>query len=180
MAQQIALLRGINVGGNKLVAMGALREMFGALGFLDARSLLQSGNVVFGGGTGTGGLLEEVLERESAGRFGWPIDYFVRSVKEWERIVAGNPFVEEAERDPGHLVVTFLKKAVTEKEVAGLREAFAGPENIRAEGRQLYVVYPAGIGRSKLTLALMERKLGTRGTARNWNTVLKLAAMVRG
>jgi uncharacterized protein (DUF1697 family) len=60
-----------------------------------------------------------------------------------------------------------------------LAAAIQGPETVRAKGRQLYIVYPAGIGRSKLTNALIERHLGTRGTGRNWNTVLKLAAMVR-
>src|SRR4051812_35384322 len=98
MSVQIALMRGINVGGKKLVAMGTLREMFESLGFVEVRSLLQSGNLVFGGGKRSGGSIEEVLENESVGRFGWPIAFFVRSAKEWERIVAANPFVEEAER----------------------------------------------------------------------------------
>jgi uncharacterized protein (DUF1697 family) len=72
-----------------------------------------------------------------------------------------------------------LKKAAGAKEVDELTAAIKGPEIVRSDGKQLYIFYPAGIGQSKLTNALIERKLGTRGTARNWNTVLKLAALTR-
>jgi uncharacterized protein (DUF1697 family) len=70
-----------------------------------------------------------------------------------------------------------LKEAPPASAVKGLQEAIPGRETVRARGRELYVVYPDGIGRSKLTVALMDRKLGTRGTGRNWNTVTKLAAL---
>ena len=70
-----------------------------------------------------------------------------------------------------------LKAAPGEAELAALKSAIPGRERIEAHGRDLYIVYPDGIGRSKLTLALIERKLATRGTGRNWNTVLKLQAL---
>jgi uncharacterized protein (DUF1697 family) len=92
-------------------------------------------------------------------------------------VVAGNPFPDEAERDPGHLVVMFLKTAPRAKAVQALQAAIEGPESVRAAGKHLYVAYPAGIGRSKLTNTLIEKKLGVRGTGRNWNTVLKRAAL---
>lgn len=93
--------------------------------------------------------------------------------------MARNPFPEEAERDPGHLVVMILKGAPAAHEVKALQDAIRGRELVRADGRAAYVVYPDGIGRSRLTTALLEKKLGTRGTGRNWNTVLKLAALTR-
>ena len=96
---------------------------------------------------------------------------------EWEKIVARKPFPEEAKKDPSHLVVVFLKTAPPAKRVEALRAAIVGPEIICCDGKQLYVVYPAGMGRSKLTGALIEKKLDSRGTARNWNTVLKLLAL---
>ncbi len=74
-------------------------------------------------------------------------------------------------------MVVFLKSAPEEASLAQLQMAVSGPEVIRAEGRHLYVTYPAGQGTSKLTNTVIERKLGTRGTARNWNTVLKLEAL---
>ena len=70
-----------------------------------------------------------------------------------------------------------MKDAPDAAAVSALQAAIEGPESVRADGRQLYVVYPAGIGRSKLTLKLIEKQLGTRSTGRNWNTVLKIAAM---
>ncbi|HEV3204383.1 MAG TPA: DUF1697 domain-containing protein, partial [Gemmataceae bacterium] len=94
-------------------------------------------------------------------------------------IVARNPFPNEATSDPSHLVVTLLKTTPQTKDLKALQAAIRGPEVIRAKGKQLYAVYPAGIGRSKLTNTLIEQKLGSRGTGRNWNTVLKLAALCR-
>jgi uncharacterized protein (DUF1697 family) len=179
MPIHIALLRAINVGGRNMVAMSDLRELLESLGFEGARSLLQSGNLIFQSDRRTGAKLERLLELETEKRFQVGVDYFVRTADEWETIIARNPFLDEAKRDPSHLVVVFLKKAPEAKDVKELQAAISGPETVRSDGRQLYVVYPAGIGESKLTNALIERKLGTRGTGRNWNTVLKLASLTQ-
>jgi uncharacterized protein (DUF1697 family) len=173
----IALLRGINVGGRSLLAMADLRELFDALGFPGATTLLQSGNVVFRTARAPGEALERQLQDETLKRCGAAADYFVRTAKEWAQLIKSNPFPAEAKADPGHLVVTFVKDVPKSSDVNALQSAVKGPELIRAKGRHLYITYPAGIGRSKLTNALIERKLGTRATARNWNTVMKLAAL---
>jgi uncharacterized protein (DUF1697 family) len=175
----IALLRGINVGGHNKIGMAKLRELFGELGFAYVQTWLQSGNVVFESSRLTGAKLERVLEKETAERLGVSVDYVVRTSKEWQRLVAGNPFPGEARDDPSHLVVMCLKSAVVAKQVAALQAAIRGRETVRGEGKQLYIVYPDGIGTSKFTAALIERMLGTRGTARNWNTVLKLAELCK-
>jgi uncharacterized protein (DUF1697 family) len=177
MSVHIALLRGINVGGHNKVGMSDLRDLFGELGLVGATSLLQSGNIVFQSDRLTGATLEHLLEEETAKRLKVSVEYLIRGATEWETIVARNPFPEEAKGDPGHLVVMFLKTAPSAKTVDTLQAAIQGPEVIRCDGRQLYIVYPAGIGRSKLTNALIEAKLGSRGTGRNWNTVIKLAAL---
>ncbi len=169
--KHIALLRAINVAGHKMVAMADLRDLLAQLGFSDARSLLQSGNLVFNAKKQQTAKLERLLETEAAKRFGLTTDFFLRTADEWKAIVANNPFGNEAKTDPGRLVVTFLKE---ERNVDALQAAIVGREVIRADGRQLYIVYPDGMGRSRLTHALIEKKLGTRATARNWNTVLKL------
>jgi uncharacterized protein (DUF1697 family) len=179
MSMHVALLRGINVGGHNMVAMSDLRDLFGVLGLTGATSLLQSGNLVFQSDHLTGAALEHLLEVETAKRLKVSTDYFIRGAAECKKIVARNPFPEAAAKDPGHLVVIFLKSAPPAKNVAALRAAIQGPEIIHGDGKQLYVVYPAGIGRSKLTVALIEKKLGSRGTGRNWNTVLKLAELCR-
>src|SRR5260370_20147967 len=161
MPIQIALLRAINVGGRNQVAMSDLRDLLGVLGFAGAKSLLQSGNLVFESDRRTSAGLERLLEVETAKRLGVTADYLVRSAAEWETIVARNPFPSEAKRDPSHLVIMFLKAAAQAKDVQALQAAIQGPESVRAEGKHLYVVYPAGIGSSKLTNILIEKKLAT-------------------
>ncbi|MGQ0635731.1 MAG: DUF1697 domain-containing protein [Planctomycetaceae bacterium] len=179
VANQIALLRAINVAGRNLVAMSNLRGLLADLGFAGAVSRLQSGNLVFRSARQTGAALERRLEAETAKRLGVSVDYLVRTADQWLSIVADNPFPDQAARDPGRLVVIFLKSAPPADNLRRLQSAIVGPEIVRAAGKQLYAVYPNGIGRSKLTNTLIERSLGTRGTARNWNTVLKIAALVQ-
>jgi uncharacterized protein (DUF1697 family) len=178
MTRHVALLRGINVGGHQLVAMGTLREMLAELGLKEARTVLQSGNVVLDGPRRTGQKLERWLEEETSRRLGVTCDYIVRTAHEWRAIIAANPFPDEAKRDPSHLLVMCLKDAPRSSAVQQLAASIRGSEMARATGRQLYLVYPDGIGRSKLTGALIERTLQTRGTARNWNTVLKLGEIL--
>jgi len=178
MPMHVALLRGINVGGHNQVAMSDLRNLLGKLGLADAKSLLQSGNLVFRSDRLTGEKLERLLETETTKRLDVTADYLVRTADEWRTIIAKNPFPAEAKRDPSHLLVMCLKSAPAKKGIQALKAAIRGPEIVRAVGRQLYLVYPAGIGRSKLTGVLIESKLNTRGTARNWNTVEKLAELL--
>jgi len=179
MTTHIALLRAINVGGTKPIGMADLRAFLGELGFEDVRSLLQTGNIVFRGGTNTGTALERLLESEAEQRLGLSTAFVVRTAKEWEAIVARNPFPEEAAADPAHLVALFLKDAPPTSSVKTLQAAIQGPEIVSLVAKQLYVVYPVGIGRSKLTIKTIEKTLGTTGTGRNWNTVLKIAELAR-
>jgi len=175
----VALLRAINLPHHKQVAMADLRDLLTQLGFVDPRSLLQSGNLLFRSGARSGAQLERLLEKEAASRLALETDLFVRSAAEWQSVIAHNPFRKEAERDPARLVVIFLKDAPSAKAVRALQVAITGPEVVRASGRHAYIVYPNGTGRSRLTNALIEKHLGTRGTGRNWNTVLKLGALVQ-
>jgi uncharacterized protein (DUF1697 family) len=118
-----------------------------------------------------------LLEDGAAKRLGLSLDFFVRSAAEWARVIAANPFLDEAKNDPARLVVVVLKNAPERAAVAALQKAIKGREVVRAKGREAFITYPDGQGRSKLTMALIERHLETSGTARNWNTVLKLAAL---
>ena len=116
-------------------------------------------------------VFESYVETMLLEKAGWKAG----ALAEWDEIVAGNPFRAEAARDPGHLVAMILKTAPVAAKVTALQAAAkAGPERVRASGAHLYIVYPEGIGRSKLTNVAIEKALAVRGTARNWNTVLKL------
>ena len=175
--KHVALLRAVNLGPINKVGMAALRDLLGGLGFTDVQTLLQSGNVVFEG-SGKTAAMEQTLERAAASKLGVETDFFVRTAKEWQAIVDANPFPREAKDDPSHLLALVVKDDLNQANVTALQKSIVGREVVRATGRCAYIVYPDGIGRSKLTNALIEKKLGTRGTARNWNTVLKLQSLV--
>jgi len=176
----IALLRAVNVGGRS-VPMAGLREMLADLGCENPRTLLQSGNAVFAlkKTKASPAALEAKLEAEAQRRFGMSIAFMLRTAAEWGAIIAGNPFPAAAKSDPGHLIVMALKGTPTATAIKALRDGYNGAETFDIIGRNAYFIYPDGMGRSKLTNALIERKLGVAGTARNWNTVLKLAALAQ-
>ncbi|MGH9867661.1 MAG: DUF1697 domain-containing protein [Candidatus Polarisedimenticolia bacterium] len=177
MTAHIGLLRAVNVAGSNMVGMAELRDLLAALGLSDVQSLLQSGNVVFRSDAGTPARLEKLLEDAAAKQLGLQTDFFVRTAAEWKKVIAGNPFPGEAVRDPGHLLVLFTKEAPGRAQVTALQKAITGREVVKGGSRHVYAVYPDGVGRSRLTTALIERKLETRCTGRNWNTVLKLRSL---
>jgi len=180
MTTYIALLRGINVGGHNMVAMKELRALCERLGLENVTTLLQSGNVVFQSASRDASALEAKLEQETARKLGVKPAYFIRTADEWASLVKRNPFREEAERDPGHLLAVAMKHAPGPAAVKALRAAIVGREIVEMRGRDGYFYYPDGVGRSKLTPNLIDKHLGGSGTARNWNTVLKLLALTRG
>jgi uncharacterized protein (DUF1697 family) len=172
----IALLRGINVGGNRKVPMADLRALCDAAGFTDVKSYIQSGNLVFAS-KGTDQATEKKLEAAIEERFGFAVEVIVRSAKEWATYAKGNPFRDESKTDGKH-VVLLLSKAKPKADAAATLgpRALAG-EVIESVGDALWIYYPKGIGDSKLTPALLDRAVGSTVTARNWQTVTELAKL---
>jgi uncharacterized protein (DUF1697 family) len=177
MKNHIALLRGVNVGGNRLVKMADLKAFLESLGLDEPLTLLQSGNAAFGSSLDSTAL-ETLLERASLVRFGFSIEFFVRSSLELHGMIARNPFPLESESDPARLIAFLLKKEVFRTDVEALGERIKGPERIAGEGRELYVFYPDGQGSSKVSSTPGWSKLVGAGTGRNWNTILKLAQLL--
>lgn len=180
MAPQIALLRAINVGGHQAVSMERIRGSFERAGARRVRSLLASGNFVFEIPGRAGPALERWLEDALRNELGLDTDVLVRSDAEWEALITANPFPREAESDPAHLLLVALKAVPPPATLRRLQVAVVGREKVKLVGRELFIVYPDGIGRSKLTNVVIERALGIRGTGRNWNTVQKLRALATG
>jgi uncharacterized protein (DUF1697 family) len=173
-----ALLRGINVGGNKKVPMADLRAMTATLGLDDPRTLLQSGNLVFSAKSQPAAKLEQLLEAATKKHIGVECSYLLRTADEWKKLMVANPFKAEAKSDPSHLAVTFCREAPAASALATLRADARGEEDFAAVGRELFVWYPDGMGESKLALALSKNRLGTICTARNWNTVTKVGVLL--
>lgn len=175
-----ALLRGINVGGNKMIAMAELRAMVAKLGLANPVTLLQSGNLVFEAKSQATARLETLLEAETKKQLGVETTYFVRTAIEWREIIDANPFPAEAKNDPAHLLVKLDRVPPTPAAVKVLVASIVGRERVRVVGREWYVVYPDGVGASKLTTTKEGRIFGANGTSRNWNTTLKIAAALEG
>ena len=174
----VSLLRGINVGGRNLIPMAGLAELYESLGMTAVTTLLQSGNVLFcSRSRATAATLARQLRGGIEERFAVRAELYLRSPEELRTALTANPFREEAESDPSHLIIHFFDGLP----VAGATQTLAawdrGSERLRLVGANLYIYYPEGLGRSKLTGAILDRALGCSGTARNWNTVNKLAAL---
>ena len=179
MTTYVGVLRAINLGSHNRIAMADLRAMLERVGCEDPRTLIVSGNVVFRNASSSSHKVEQLLEAASTKHLGVTTDYFVRSAKEWSAMIAANPFPKEAKSDPGHLIMMCLRDAPAAAQLKALQAAIKGRERVALNDKHAYCVYPDGIGRSKLTIKMIEKAFGTTGTARNWNTVLKLGELAQ-
>jgi uncharacterized protein (DUF1697 family) len=171
MPLQAALLRGVNLGKRKVI-MSELREVCAAAGFTDVRTLLASGNLIVNAKL-TGAKLEAKLEKVILDGLGLKTDVFVRDADQLDAIIAANPFKAFTKVNSTFMVVNFMRRAASKAEMEAMAKTSLTCEEIKQGRDCLYIKFPNGQGPSKL-------KLPKLGTARNWNTVLKLAAAVRG
>lgn len=172
----VVLLRGINVGGHNRVPMAELREALSEAGFSDVSTYIASGNVILDSDDRTEQQVVDEVEAVVADRFGLSIPIVARSVGEWPSILDANPFTD-AESAPKTLQVSLCDRAPDPEAVAAFDDDAYQPDRIGIVGRELYLWYPDGSGRSKLTGAVLERQLDVTTTARNWSTMLKLAEL---
>jgi uncharacterized protein (DUF1697 family) len=175
MSVYIALLRGVNVGGNML-KMERLREVCAELGLKNARTYVQSGNVVFEA-QGTAGKWAASLEKSLVGEARLPVSVIVRTAADMGRVIAANPFSKERGIDVARLHVTFLQREPDRKALAGLDGLKSGADRFSCLGSEIYLHCPNGYGQSRLKNNVLEKVLGLRATTRNWNTVNKLYEM---
>ncbi len=178
MTTFIALLRGINVTGHNRIPMVELRELCSGLGYGDVQTYIQSGNVVFTGRGGAPGV-ESSLEHAIEKRFGLTIPVIVRTAEQWPAYLKGNPFPALSEREPNHVLMGLSKARPAKGAVAALRERAAAGEQIEMVGDALWIHFAGGVGRSKLSPAVLDRLVGSSVTARNWRTVQQLASMAK-
>jgi len=171
VTRQIALLRGVNVGGNKKVEMAKLRSVMEELGYTAVRTYVNSGNVVFTGPKRAPKHLEGAL----ADAFGFAVPVVLRTRDEIAAVVKANPLRKVATEPSRYLVVFCAEKAVVSLDP----KAFE-PEQFVVRGREVYLWLPDGIGRSELAKLIANKPLGTNSTGRNWRTVEKLLALADG
>jgi uncharacterized protein (DUF1697 family) len=171
----LALLRGINVGGHAAVSMADLRATFVDMGYDDARTYIQTGNVLFST-TGSAAALQSAVEEALETRFGLSITVMLRTRAQLAAVVGANPLATGG-RDPAKLHVTFLASKPPSSRLSSLDAAPSGPDELEVVGREVYLHCPDGYGRTKLTNTFFERTLGVPATTRNWKSVTTLAQL---
>ncbi len=176
MTTIVCLLKGVNLG-NRRMKMETLRAACESLGLRNPCTLLQSGNVVFDTAAEDLPALAGRIEQAIRDTFGFHSDVVLRTASEMRQVVDASPFAARSGLHPGKLVVTFLAADPGEKARQAALLLRSEPEELHILGRELYIYFPNGMGRTKLPLAKIEKTFGAPATSRNWNTVTKLLDM---
>jgi len=174
----VALLRGINVGGNKKVPMAELRSLGMQLGLLRVETYIQSGNLVFLSAM-TQVAVEKALEQAILDHFAFSVEVVVRSATEWWHYSARSPFPDAQQSHPNHLLLGLSKHPVKPGAAKALRPYIALTERVHVLDDAIWLDYAAAMAQSRLNPNVLDRCIGSTVTARNWSTVQKIAEMLR-
>ena len=171
MRTYISLLRGINVSGQKKINMEELKKLYESLGFKNVQTYIQSGNVIFEGSDTDVSRLINKIEGKIKNSFGFDVKILIRTKNEMQKLIENTPFNK---KDPSKLQVTFLSDSPVQLPLDEINNAKDNSEEVSISGKEIYLFYPNGYGRSKLSNNFFERKLKLSATTRNWKTVNKL------
>lgn len=175
---QVALLRGINVGGKNKLPMKDLAEIFVDAGCANVATYIQSGNVIFEASNALSKKIAAIVKAEIESRFGLSIPVVLRSAEEMSTVVSSNPFLS-AGADPEHLHVAFLSGEPSADRVAAIDADRSPGDAFAVRSRDVFLHLPNGVAKTKLSNAFFDSKLATTSTVRNWRTVLKLVELTR-
>jgi uncharacterized protein (DUF1697 family) len=177
MTAVIAMLRAVNLVSHNRIKMDALRALCTSLKLRDPQTYVQSGNVVFRTSERDLTRLAKKIENGIERDFGFRTDVILRSCTEMRSVIARNPFAKRSGIEPSKLLVLFLALNPSAEARGKALSIKADPEELRMDGREAYIYFPNGMGRSKLSTTSIERALKTPGTGRNWNSVTKMLKM---
>jgi uncharacterized protein (DUF1697 family) len=170
----ISMLRGVNLGGHHKIKMDALRALCESLKFEDPRTYVQSGNVIFRTKEKNSPALAKKIQNAIERKFGFRPEVILRTTDEMRKAMAATPFAASRNLEPSKILVTFLAAEPGPEAQTTLLNLKAYPEELHLKGRELYIYFPDGAGKSKLPWSSVEKLLKTTGTARNWNSVTKI------
>jgi len=179
MPTYIAMLRGINVSGQKLIKMERLRASLEALGFDEVQTYIQSGNIVFKTAKQSADKLAKKIADIILTDFGFAVPVLIRIADEMAAVVQGNPFLKKAASDESKLHVTFLSDTAPSAAEKTLAVLTTKSERFQVCGREIYLCFPDGYGNTKLSNSAIEKILSLQATTRNWKTVNTLLAMAQ-
>lgn len=177
MPVAISMLRGVNVGAHNRIKMDALCAIYKSLKLEDPCTYVQSGNVIFRTKEKNLEPLRQKIAAAIERKAGFRPEVILRTPDDFRRVIAKNPFANRSEIHPGKLLVTFLADEPSPDAREKLLALKPDPEEMHLIGRELYIYFPNGAGQSKLPWSTLDKKLGTTGTARNWNSVLAMLEM---
>lgn len=171
----IALLRGINVSGQKKILMADLRDLLSD--FKNVKTYIQSGNIIFDSNSKDTSKLAQQISDKIYKKYSFEVPVIVRSTEEWTFTFNNNPFLKDDAIDIKQLYVTFLSETPSEENIKLMKQLDYSPDVFIITKNLIYSRYPNGPGRSKMTINVFEKKLKVTATSRNWNTVTKLLAL---
>jgi uncharacterized protein (DUF1697 family) len=174
MAAIVSMLRAVNVGGHNKIKMEALRALYESLKLRQVQTYVQSGNVVFKTDERDLARLTRKIENGIEQTFGFRPDVVLRTSSDLRDVIAKNPFAKRRDIEPGKLQVHFLASDPGAEGRANVLQIKTDPEELCIYGREVYIYFLNGMGKSKLSWAAVNKALKTPGTCRNWNTVTKL------
>lgn len=178
MTTYVALLYSIIIDARRRVVMSDLRDIAEGLGYTNVRTLVSTGNLVFDCEEPSVPVIERALERAFAVFHGKHVDIIVKSGSDWKRLVAGNPFLAEAEAEPDRVGIRIMRDALRPDLAAFLRPYQTQGERVAIMDGNVWVHFQGRASLSKLAGQLTPKRMGGIGTARNWNTVKRLGEMV--
>ncbi len=173
----LSMLRGVNVGSHNRIKMDALRSLYESLKLENPQTYVQSGNVIFRTKEKNGPQLAKKIQDGIEKKFGCRPEVILRTADELRKTIAATPFAKERDLHPGKILVTFLSKEPLPEVAIRLADFKSYKEELHLKGRELYIYFPDGAGKSKLPWSQVERLLKVTGTARNWNSVTNMLAM---
>ena len=171
----ISMLRGVNLGPHNRIKMDTLRALYQSLKFEEPRTYVQSGNVIFRTKEKPTPQLAKKIQTAIERECKCNPDVILRTTEELRKTVAANPFTKRKDVEPGKLLVTFLSGEPGPEVQTTLDELMKKhPEELHLRGRELFIYFPNGAGRSKLPWSQVEKLTKVTGTARNWNSVTNI------
>lgn len=173
----ITMLRGVNMTGHNVIKMTRLAGLFRQMGYADAETYIQSGNIVF---TCHNKNVEDVSSEIRHGilsEFNLNISVITRTSAEMKKIVSANPFLEEPGFDPSKMAVLFLESMPSDEQIMKVAGIDYPPDRFQINCSEIYIYCPNGFGKTKLYTNFFESKMKVTGTARNWRTVNRLLEM---
>jgi uncharacterized protein (DUF1697 family) len=171
METYVALLRGINVSGQKMIKMQVLQSLFAELGFKNIRTYIQSGNIIFESGKISQDVLAKQIEEKILQSYHFEVPAIIRHHDEIKRILENNPFLIKRNEDINKLYVTFLSNESDESDKYDKSDKSIDYDEFIISGKNIYLFCPNGYGRTKLNNNFFESKLKVKATTRNWKTV---------